>query len=79
MKKGFTLIELLVVVLILGVLSSIAMWQYTKLVERAKATEAFSNMFMLEQAVDLYLAQNGYPATKEQMADLPTILNAAGM
>ena len=79
MKKGFTLIELLVVVLILGVLSSIAMWQYTKLVERAKATEAFSNMFMLEQAVDLYLAQNGYPATKEQTADLPTILNAAGM
>ena len=79
MKKGFTLIELLVVVLIFGILSSIAIWQYTRLVERAKATEAFSNMFMLEQAVDVYLAQNGYPAAAEQTADLPQILNAAGM
>ena len=41
-KEGFTLIELLVVVLILGVLSSIALPQYRRSVERARVAEALT-------------------------------------
>jgi len=61
--EGFTLIELLVVVLIIGVLSAIALPQYTTAVEKAHATEVITNMSTIKKQVDLYLLENGYPAS----------------
>ena len=52
-KQGFTLIELLVVVLIIGILSSVALPQYTKAVEKARAAEAWTVMKSVSDAIKI--------------------------
>ena len=54
MKKAFTLIELLVVVLIIGILSAIALPQYEKAVEKARAAEILSNVNALSKTAEMY-------------------------
>ena len=60
MKRGFTLIELLVVVLIIGILSSVALPQYTNAVEKARLSEALSMMDGIKKGLDVYVLNNGY-------------------
>ena len=58
-KRGFTLIELLVVVLIIGILASIAIPQYFKVVEKARVAEAMSTIAAIKSAQERYLARGG--------------------
>ena len=52
--KAFTLIELLVVVLIIGILSAIALPQYTQAVEKSRAAEALANIGSFKRAIDVW-------------------------
>ena len=58
-EAGFTLIELLVVVLIIGILASIAIPQYFKVVERAKLAEAQAFLSNVKNSNERYLARTG--------------------
>lgn len=67
-KQGFTLIELLVVVLIIGILSSIALPQYSRAVEKARAAEAVVMADGIHKGVLLYyLANNSFPSSSDDL------------
>jgi prepilin-type N-terminal cleavage/methylation domain-containing protein len=53
-KRGFTLIEVLIVVIILGILATIAVPQFTKMMYRARTAEAYSTMGALKTALEVY-------------------------
>lgn len=59
-KSGFTLIEMLVVVLIIGILASIALPQYTRAVEKAKVAQALITLKYMRERGQEFMLQHGY-------------------
>ena len=72
-RKGFTLIELLVVVLIIGILSSVALPQYMKTVEKARFAEAAELLQAVAGAEQRYRLQHGEFAENFEDLDIELI------
>lgn len=51
-KNAFTLLELIIVIIIVGVLASLALPRFFRVIEGARATEAVSTIGALRQAVE---------------------------
>ena len=60
MKKAFTLVELLIVIIIIGILATMAIPQYQKMVEKTQWAEATSNLGVVRKAVLVYYQQFGF-------------------
>ena len=58
-RQGFTLIELIVVIIIVGILASVGMTQYTKMVEKGRAAEARVVLGSLRSAEVAEYLENG--------------------
>ena len=59
MKKGFTLVELIIVIIVVGILASVGMTQYTKVVEKGRAAEARMVLGTLRSAEISEYTENG--------------------
>ena len=68
--QAFTLIELLVVVLIIGILAAVALPQYKKAVEKARAAQVLSLFKSVASAADVYYIHNGQPPDDLELLDI---------
>lgn len=58
MKKGFTLLELIVVIIIIGILATLGLSQYMKVVEKGRTAEAKQNLGLLRSMMHIYYQEN---------------------
>ena len=74
-KKGFTLIELIIVVVIIGILASIAIPNFYKLVFKAKAASVIANMHTTQVTVEVKASDHTYieyfPNVASFVSELP--------
>ena len=70
-NTAFTLTELMVVVVLVGLIASFAIPNYTKAVNRAKEKDAIFNLELIREAVRLYMSREG--GVPPALADVGTI------
>ena len=59
MKKGFTLLELVVVIIILGILATLGLTQYGRMIERSRGAEARAAMGDIRKFALAYFMEYG--------------------
>jgi prepilin-type N-terminal cleavage/methylation domain-containing protein len=73
MKRGFTLIEVLIVVIILGILATVAVPQFSKAIERARRAEAVMNIAAIQTALAIYYTDNSNSYTNSSLTGAAAI------
>lgn len=80
-KNAFTLIELMVVVIIVGILASLAIGNYSKVVEKGRMAEAKKIMSVIRQQEHSYYLEQGVFTnclTRLGFSDLPVTATCNG-
>ena len=69
-NRGFTLLELLIVVVIIGILASVGVPRYNKVVKKAKVAEADAVLGAMRGSEMRYYAENGVYTVTETSLDI---------
>ena len=79
-ERGFTLIELLVTMVIIGLITSFALPNFSKIQSRAKENNIKSTLHSLQVSIEAYAASNGtYPSGSNLgAASLTELLKSSG-
>jgi len=73
MKAGFTLLELIVVIIIIGILATLGVTQYTMVIEKGRTAEAKSILGTVRKMEIAYNFENGtYGAISNMSISAPT-------
>jgi prepilin-type N-terminal cleavage/methylation domain-containing protein len=76
MKKGFTLLELLIVIIIVGIMATLGLTQYTSVVERSRGAEARQVLGQLRKVcAALYMDGNNVSMCNDSNLGLGTGAN----
>jgi len=80
MRKAFTLLELIVVIIIIGILATLGLTQYTKVVEKGRVAEAISILGTIRTAETGYYLEKGAYGTLANIGlnALPAACAASG-
>ncbi|MDD4940006.1 MAG: prepilin-type N-terminal cleavage/methylation domain-containing protein [Candidatus Omnitrophica bacterium] len=79
MRKGFTLLELIIVVIIIGLLATVGIGQYTKAIANAKNSQAKAVLGEMRKAAFAYQSLNGsWPTDAADPVDIAVDLDNDG-
>lgn len=71
-QSGFTLIELLIVIVIIAILAAIAITAFANAQAQARDSQRKSDIEQIQQALELYYADNGHYPLEADMIDTTT-------
>ncbi|MCH8968452.1 MAG: prepilin-type N-terminal cleavage/methylation domain-containing protein, partial [Planctomycetes bacterium] len=78
-RQGFSLVELVIVIVIIGIIAAIAVPRFSTATSNANAKQAKAGAVILQNAVDLFLAEHAPGALAATGAGIVTQLTAGSL
>lgn len=78
-RQGFSLVELVIVIVIIGIIAAIAVPRFSTATSNANAKQAKASAVILQNAVDLFLAEHAPGALAATGAGIVTQLTAGSL